>query len=191
VEFAGEGRTDGNQPSAGRVGAGNDVARHRGKSNGILRKGPEVKYAVIQRHEQVWPIRVQGCVLGVGISSYYEHLARRRSMQAVEMTVCGKPENAPSSAEYRYNLGFVLERRGDLAGAVATFQKSAELGQSKDVRCLAALADAYDKTGQFAEAIRAARGATDLAVLGHDQQREQSLRDALDRYGRDGAQSPP
>ena len=98
---------------------------------------------------------------------------------------------APSSAEYRYNLGFALERRGDLAGAVATFQKSVELSQGKDVRCLGALADAYDKTGRFLEAIVVARQAIDLAVQNHDQAREQRLRDALDRYQRDGVGTQP
>jgi len=34
------------------------------KSDGILRKGPEVKYAFIQRHRRIWPIRVQCRVLG-------------------------------------------------------------------------------------------------------------------------------
>jgi Flp pilus assembly protein TadD len=98
---------------------------------------------------------------------------------------------APSSAEYRYNLGFALERRGDLAGAVATFQKSVELSQGKDARCLGALADAYDKTGRFLEAIEAARQAIDLAVHNHDQAREQRLRNALDRYQRDGVGAQP
>jgi Flp pilus assembly protein TadD len=98
---------------------------------------------------------------------------------------------SPSSAEYRYNLGFALELRGDLAGAVEAFQKSVELSQAKDARCLAALADAYDKAGRFPEAIQAARQAVDLAVQEHDQQREQDLRYALERYQRDGAKTQP
>jgi Flp pilus assembly protein TadD len=98
---------------------------------------------------------------------------------------------SPSSAEYRYNLGFVLELRGDLAGAVATFQKSVELSDGKDVRCLAALADAYDKAGRFPEAIQSASQAVDLAVQEHDQQREQNLRNALERYQSDGAKTQP
>jgi len=98
---------------------------------------------------------------------------------------------SPSSAEYRYNLGFALELRGDLAGATETFQKSVELSQGKDVRCLAALADAYDKAGRFPDAIQAARQAVDLAVQEHDSQREQDLRYALERYQSDSAKTHP
>jgi putative transposase len=37
-----------------------------------------MKYAFIQRHRRVWPIRVQCRVLGVSVSGYHQHLARRR-----------------------------------------------------------------------------------------------------------------
>jgi hypothetical protein len=39
-----------------------------------------VKYAFIQSHKQVWPIRVQCRVLGVSASGYHQHLARRRNI---------------------------------------------------------------------------------------------------------------
>jgi len=39
-----------------------------------------VKYAFIQRHKRIWPIRVQCRVLGVSVSGYYQHLARRREI---------------------------------------------------------------------------------------------------------------
>ena len=98
---------------------------------------------------------------------------------------------SPSSAKYRYNLGFAWELRGDSAEAMEAFQKSVELSQGKDARCLAALAAAYDKAGRFPEAIQAARQALDLAVQEHDQQREQDLRSALERYQREGAKAQP
>jgi len=98
---------------------------------------------------------------------------------------------SPSSAEYRYNLGFALELRGDLAGAVESFEKSVELSQGKDVRCLAALADAYDKAGRFPDAIQAARQAVDLAVEKQDKQREQDLRYAIERYQSDSVKTQP
>ncbi len=79
-QAAGDCRADGDQPSAGRVGASDDGARHPGKSDGVLRKGPEVKYAFIQRHRRVWPIRVQCRVLLVSVSGYHQHLARRREI---------------------------------------------------------------------------------------------------------------
>ena len=37
-----------------------------------------MKYAFIQRHKLVWPIRVQCRVLLVSVSGYHQHLARRR-----------------------------------------------------------------------------------------------------------------
>src|SRR5277367_3150682 len=73
-------RGDGDQPFAGGVGTGDDGARHPGKSDGILRQGPEVKYAFIQRHKRIWPIRVQCRVLRVSVSGYHQHLARRREI---------------------------------------------------------------------------------------------------------------
>ncbi|MDE3201406.1 MAG: IS3 family transposase [Acidobacteriota bacterium] len=51
-----------------------------GKSDGVLRKGPEMKYAFIQRHKRVWPIRVQCRVLRVSVSGYHQHLVRLREI---------------------------------------------------------------------------------------------------------------
>ena len=39
-----------------------------------------MKYAFIQRHRRVWPIRVQCRVLDVSVSGYHQHLARRRKI---------------------------------------------------------------------------------------------------------------
>jgi hypothetical protein len=39
-----------------------------------------MKYAFIQRHRRVWPIRVQCRVLRVSVSGYHQHLARRREI---------------------------------------------------------------------------------------------------------------
>jgi putative transposase len=39
-----------------------------------------MKYAFIQRHRRIWPIRVQCRVLGVSVSGYHQHLARRRKI---------------------------------------------------------------------------------------------------------------
>jgi transposase InsO family protein len=39
-----------------------------------------MKYAFIQRHRRVWPIRVQCRVLRVSVSGYHQHLARRRAI---------------------------------------------------------------------------------------------------------------
>jgi transposase InsO family protein len=37
-----------------------------------------MKYAFIQRHRRIWPIRVQCRVLKVSVAGYHEHFARRR-----------------------------------------------------------------------------------------------------------------
>jgi putative transposase len=39
-----------------------------------------MKYAFIQRNRRVWPIRVQCRVLGVSVSGYHQHVARRREV---------------------------------------------------------------------------------------------------------------
>jgi putative transposase len=39
-----------------------------------------VKYAFIQHHKRIWPIRVQCHVLRVSVSGYHQHLARCRQM---------------------------------------------------------------------------------------------------------------
>ena len=39
-----------------------------------------MKYAFIQRHKRVWPIRVQCRVLRVSVSGYHQHLARFREI---------------------------------------------------------------------------------------------------------------
>ncbi|MGA9668548.1 MAG: IS3 family transposase [Terracidiphilus sp.] len=51
-----------------------------GKSDGILCKGPEVKYAFIERHRRLWPISVQCRVLLVSISGFHQQMARRRQI---------------------------------------------------------------------------------------------------------------
>ena len=39
-----------------------------------------MKYAFIERHKRIWPIQVQCRVLGVSVSGYHQHLARRRQI---------------------------------------------------------------------------------------------------------------
>jgi tetratricopeptide (TPR) repeat protein len=95
----------------------------------------------------------------------------------------------PTSAEYRFNLGFALESSGDYAAAVAPLQKSVELSNGRNLRFLAELAKAYDKTGRFAEAVQAAQQALDLAVKQHSEEQEKSLRDVLDSYESDNAKA--
>jgi Flp pilus assembly protein TadD len=97
----------------------------------------------------------------------------------------------PASPEYRFNLGFVLESRGDFAGAVVPLLESVQLSKGKNWRCLAELAKAYDKTGRSAEAVQSAQQALDLAVQQHDEDGAKNLREALDRYQRDGQKATP
>jgi hypothetical protein len=41
-----------------------------GKGDGVLRKGPAMKFVIIERHRLVWPIRVQCRVLLASVSGY-------------------------------------------------------------------------------------------------------------------------
>ncbi len=97
----------------------------------------------------------------------------------------------PTSIEYRFNLGYVLGLRGDYPGAVAALQKAVELSQGKDWRSLAALANAYSKSGRSSDALQSAHQALDLALQDHDERLAKSLRSDLERYEHDGSPAPP
>jgi Flp pilus assembly protein TadD len=84
-----------------------------------------------------------------------------------------------------------LETKGDFAAAVAPLEKAVELSQGKNARFLSELAEAYDKTGRPAEAVKAAQQALDLAIEQHNEQMEKQLRDALDGYRSDAARAVP
>jgi Flp pilus assembly protein TadD len=88
----------------------------------------------------------------------------------------------PKSTEYPFNLGYLLESRGDFTGAVAPLQKAVELSQGKNWQCLSELANAYDHTGRSTEAIESERQALDLAVQQHDDKLVEKLRADLARY---------
>ena len=97
----------------------------------------------------------------------------------------------PARAEYRFNLGFVMESHGDFAGAVEPLQKAVELNQGKDPRFLAALAKAYDKTGHPAEAVKAAQEALDRANEAHDERTARTLRTDIATYEQEGGSGQP
>lgn len=69
-----------NQPLASRTGAIRDEARYFGKSEGVLRESPALRYAVIQRHRRVWPISVQCRVLGGSVAGLQDHFVRQASV---------------------------------------------------------------------------------------------------------------
>jgi Flp pilus assembly protein TadD len=102
---------------------------------------------------------------------------------------------SPTSAAYYSNLGHVLALRGDSAGAVTALEKAVNLSQGKEPQFLAdladALADAYSKTGRFAEAIQTAGRALDLALQTHDEKLEKKLRDDIVRYGLEKEKAKP
>jgi Flp pilus assembly protein TadD len=93
----------------------------------------------------------------------------------------------PNSLEYEFNLGFIRKLGGDYAGAAAAFEKSVELSKGKNARCLAELAEAYDKLGRFPEAVATAQRALELAVQEHDEEMERELRVDLEGYQRGAA----
>ncbi len=67
----------------------------------------------------------------------------------------------PGSVEYRFNLAYVLESRGDFADAIPPLEKAVAISKGRDWRCLAELAKVYDKTGRTADAAQAVRQALD------------------------------
>ena len=93
----------------------------------------------------------------------------------------------PNSLEYEFSLGFIRKLGGDYAGAAAAFEKSVELSKGKNARCLAELAEAYDKLGRFPEAVATAQRALELAVQEHDEEMERELRVDLEGYQRGAA----
>jgi Flp pilus assembly protein TadD len=95
----------------------------------------------------------------------------------------------PDSIEYRYNLGFVLGSQGDTAGSIDAFQKAVALSGAKEWRCLAALAEAYRKAGRSSDAVRTAQLALEAGHQEHDAALDKKLRDDLDRYQRELANS--
>ena len=95
--------------------------------------------------------------------------------------------STPRLVEYRFNLAYVLESRGDFAGAITPLERAVALSRSKDWRCLAELAKVYSKTGRTAEAIPLARRALDIAVKQSNPQAAKTLQDALDRYEHESA----
>ena len=98
---------------------------------------------------------------------------------------------SPTSAAYYSNLGHVLGLREDSAQAVTALEKAVELSQGKEPQFLAALADAYGKTGRFAEAIQTARRALDITLQTHDEKLEKNLRADIERYAIEKARAKP
>jgi len=97
----------------------------------------------------------------------------------------------PTSAEYSFNLGYALEQRGDFAGAVAPLQKSVDLSEAKNWRCLAELGNAYNKTGHTPEAIQSVRQALDLALQAHQDALARNLQEIIDGYQKDTTKAQP
>jgi Flp pilus assembly protein TadD len=114
-------------------------------------------------------------------------LRMKRRDQAVEEFQKAIEIN-PNSAEYQFNLGVALGAQGNFATAIEPLQKSVELTGGKDWNCLAALANAYSKSGRPADAAASAHKALDLAVQENDERAIRNLREALDRYEHDSTQ---
>lgn len=91
----------------------------------------------------------------------------------------------PDAAGLYSNLGYVLELHGDPTQAVTALEKAAQLTEDKEPQALTALADAYAKSGRFAEAIQTADRALEIALQTHDGRLEKKLRDDLSRYAQE------
>jgi Flp pilus assembly protein TadD len=96
----------------------------------------------------------------------------------------------PDSAEYHYNLGFILGMRGDLAGAIGSLETAVTMSAGKDWRLLAVLAGAYERSGRPSDAARTMQQAIDLAVAQHEDEAAAKLRGALAHYRDETAPAP-
>lgn len=94
----------------------------------------------------------------------------------------------PSSVEYRFNLGYVLESREDYFEAESPLQEAVELSKGKDWRCLAELAKVYEKIGRASDAARSAKLAVDLLEEQNDIEGARALQHDLDRYESEAAE---
>jgi Flp pilus assembly protein TadD len=88
-------------------------------------------------------------------------------------------------------LGYALQLRGDVAGAVEAYQKAVELTEGKDWRFLDLLAQAYEKSARYSDAVNAGQRALDLAVQERDPEAPVRLKTNLDRYASGSGQSSP
>lgn len=88
----------------------------------------------------------------------------------------------PNSAVFAFNLGYILEWNGDHEGAVSALEKASRLSSGKNLNIEIALAQAYDKAGNSAEALKISRHAMDLAVAAHDENARKEIQIILDRY---------
>jgi Flp pilus assembly protein TadD len=138
-----------------------------------------------QDHEAVEEYR-KACTLDPGNSAFLDHLGVSLASNGELEEATEKLQKAisiyPTTVEYRH-LGFVLEARGDYAGAVVPLQKAVELSKGKDWICFAELAKAYVKTGQSTEAVQSAHQALDEAIREGNQQGAKNMQEFLDRYG--------
>jgi len=91
-------------------------------------------------------------------------------------------ELQPDSLEYRFNLAFLLERKGSFAEAIPHLEKAVQLSGGKDARCLAMLGAAYGNTGHPAKATEAVQRALVLAEKDNNTELIKTLRAALEHY---------
>jgi len=102
---------------ASRVGASDDGARHFWESDGVLRKGPAMKYAFIERHKRVWPIRVQCRAATVSVSgttsiwrlagdiAQRRHLSDEALLVHISRRLCGESRSVWMAAHLASTAG--------------------------------------------------------------------------------------
>jgi Flp pilus assembly protein TadD len=96
-------------------------------------------------------------------------------------------KDEPASAEFHFNLGVVLETRGDYEGAIRALTESIRYSRGENWRCFAELGKAFNKTGRRAEAVRAIEQAIAVAEQAHADEAVGELRKALKTLQREGA----
>jgi Flp pilus assembly protein TadD len=85
----------------------------------------------------------------------------------------------PGSAEFHFNLGVVLESRGDYEGAIGPLAESVRLSHGRNWRCFAELGKALNKTGRRDAAVQALEQGIAVAEQAHAEEAVGELRKAL------------
>jgi tetratricopeptide (TPR) repeat protein len=89
---------------------------------------------------------------------------------------------SPDSPDYRYNLGRVLAAKGNFVDALTEFEQASGLSRIQKPETLQMLAAMYSENGRYADAVRTARRALELANQQHDQPLAASLEANLEHY---------
>ncbi len=119
--------------------------------------------------------------------------ADAHSNLATALAVTGKLDEAiahlekavvinPTGFEYRYQLGYFLASKGAFEAAIPQLEQAVNLSGAQEPMSLELLGAMYSEVGRFAEAVRAARRALDIATQQNNQVLAAELRARISAY---------